>query len=174
MWTNSLDSTETIDGLKSIPLRHYIIAMIKFSLRCNHDHNFDSWFMSSEAFEKLKASGMLSCPVCGSSKVKKNIMTPQVQSLSTRRKDTEEKSESPPPSIPITRAMQKWQELQKLIDKTFDHVGDNFVTEVRAMDAGEIPKRSVIGDASINDAIELLEDGIPVAPVPWIDKRKAN
>ena len=70
--------------------------------------------------------------------------------------------------------MQKWQELQKLIDKTFDHVGDNFVTEVRAMDAGEIPKRSVIGDASINDAIELLEDGIPVAPVPWIDKRKAN
>ena len=126
--------------------------------------------MSSEAFDKLKASGLLSCPVCGSSKVKKNIMTPQVQSLSTRPKDTEVS----PTSIPATQTIKKWQELQKLIDKTFDHVGANFVTEVRAMDAGEIPKRSVIGDASINDAIELLEDGIPVAPVPWIDKRKVN
>lgn len=145
--------------------------MIKFSLRCNGKHNFDSWFKSSEAFDKLGASGLLSCPICGSNEVKKNVMTPQVQSSSTHVKEVKNKPSFSAPPTPADLMMQK---LRNLIDTKFENVGEKFVTEVRAMDAGEIPRRSVIGDASLNDAIELLEDGIPVTPVPWLDKRKSN
>lgn len=145
--------------------------MIKFSLRCNGEHNFDSWFKSNEAFDKLGASGLLSCPICGSSEVKKNVMTPQVQSSSTHAKEIENQPSFSAPSPPADLMMQK---LRNLINTRFENVGDRFVTEVRAMNAGEIPKRSVIGDTSLNDAIELLDDGIPVVPVPWLDKRKSN
>ena len=144
--------------------------MIKFSLRCDSDHSFDSWFQSSKAYDVLDSSGMLSCPVCGSSEVKKNIMTPQVRSSP----QPDEPKAKPDLSAPLSPAEMAIRELRKLIETKFENVGRKFAAEARAMHAGEIPQRSIVGEANLEDAAGLLEDGIPVAPVPWSNTQKSN
>ncbi len=150
--------------------RHYIAVMIKFSLRCAEDHSFDCWFQSNQAFDKLDASGMLSCPVCGSSEVRKSVMTPQVRSSS----DSTEPETRPDLSAPLSPAETAVREMRKLLDEKFENVGRKFAAEARAMHEGEAPKRSIIGEASLHSAAGLLKDGIPVLPVPWSTSQKTN
>ncbi|MCY4008058.1 MAG: DUF1178 family protein [Rhodobacteraceae bacterium] len=145
--------------------------MIKFSLRCDHDHVFDSWFQSSAAFDSLKSSNMLSCPVCGSDMIKKNVMTPQVRGSTA----PEREEKTPDLAKPLSRTEMAVQQLRQIVDKKFENVGRKFAAEARAMHNGEVKKRSIIGETNLREAVALIEDGIPVAPLPWSNEsRRSN
>ena len=133
--------------------------MIRYDLKCAKGHRFESWFGSSADYDKLKNAGLVSCAVCGEASVEKAIMAPRVV-----------KSVSPL-SAPASPAEQAVKELRKKIEDNADNVGTNFAAEARAMHDGEAPERPIYGEAKIEDAKSLIDDGIPVAPLPWGNKK---
>jgi hypothetical protein len=139
--------------------------MIHYSLKCDEDHLFESWFDSVDAFEKLEKANLLSCAVCGSSDVKRAVMAPQV--ASSRAKKT---GALTAPASPEEQAI---AEVRKKVEAESEDVGENFANEARAMHDGETPTRSIYGEAKIADAKALIDDGVPVVPLPW-NKRRAN
>ena len=140
--------------------------MIRFSLKCSQDHNFESWFQSSEAYEKLANSGMLTCIDCGDSHIVKSLMTPK---LSTKK--TKIKTSLTTPFNDKEKALAK---LKAEVEKNSDYVGMNFANEARAMHDGEQPTRSIYGEARPEEAKALIEEGIQVAPLPFMQKRQTN
>lgn len=134
--------------------------MIRFSLKCEAGHRFDSWFHSAAAFDKLAASGMLSCAVCGSPAVEKALMTPQVQNAGA--------DAAPHP------AEQALAELRRRVEENADYVGTRFAREARDMHDGLIPTRAIYGEAKPEEARRLIEEGVPVAPLPFTPRRKSN
>lgn len=148
--------------------------MIQYSLKCDNDHSFDSWFQSASAFEKLQGAGMVSCAICGSTDVKKSIMAPRV--ATSRKKADKPGTETPKPKLsePSTAAEQALKELKTQIEKNSTYVGDNFATEARAMHLGDAPERQIHGEAKPEEAKKLIEDGVPVTPLPFMTGRKSN
>jgi len=140
--------------------------MIRFSMKCNNDHSFDSWFQSSDAFEKLAISGLLSCIHCGDSNISKSLMAPKITT-----KKIKDKRSLTAPKGDIEKALAK---LKLEVEKNSDYVGMNFATEARAMHDGDQPSRSIYGEAKPEEAKALIEDGVPVTPLPFMPKRKIN
>jgi hypothetical protein len=138
--------------------------MIRYSLRCDREHRFDSWFGSSADFDRLLEAGLVSCSICGSGSIAKDLMAPSIGAT------------APEPSLsaPASPAEQALSELRRRIEATSEDVGRNFATEARAIHAGEAPGRSIIGEASPAEARALIEDDIPVARLPWSGRRAAN
>ncbi|PCJ74304.1 MAG: hypothetical protein COA53_09710 [Rhodobacteraceae bacterium] len=134
--------------------------MIRYDLKCAKGHRFESWFGSSADYDKLMIAGMVSCSVCGDETVEKAIMAPRVV-------------KERPLSAPASPAEQAVKELRKKIEDTADNVGKNFAAEARAIHDGDAPERLIYGEAKIEDAKSLIDDGIPVAPLPW-SKKKTN
>ncbi len=148
--------------------------MIKFSLRCGDGHNFDSWFQSSEAYESLDSSKMLSCPICGSEEIQKDIMSPQVRSARAEAeapKEEKPKANLSKPASPVEKAL---AELRQVIEKNSEYVGKRFTAEARSIHDGTSPERSIYGEADSEDARALFEEGIPVAPLPWWNDRRTH
>lgn len=143
--------------------------MIQFTLKCANDHRFDSWFQSGAAFDKLLASGMVTCAVCGSSDVGKAMMAPRVSTA-----EAPKAPEKPKLSEPASPAEQALGELRKYVEKNSDYVGKNFVSEARAIHSGDAPARPIWGEARGDEARKLVEDGVPVAPLPFTPTRKSN
>ena len=140
--------------------------MIRYSLTCSKDHSFESWFQSAEAFEKLSRSGLLTCSICGNEKIRKSVMAPRIAS--------KEGKESGPLSAPASPAEQALKEIRKTIEENSENVGKDFANEARRIHDGEAPERSIYGEAQLKDAKELIEDGIPVTPLPFRSSRKTN
>ena len=147
--------------------------MIQYSLKCSNDHRFDSWFQSASAFDKLQSAGMVSCAVCGVSEVEKDLMAPRVSAGKTEAPSAPAKPD-PPLSGPASPAEQALRELREAVEKNSDYVGRDFAREARAMHSGDAPKRSIWGEARGEEARKLLEDGVPVAPLPFRPTRKNN
>lgn len=145
--------------------------MIQYSLKCSEGHSFESWFQSAAAFDKLSASGLVNCAICGGNQVEKAMMTPRVRPARSAAgsQDTER-----PLSAPASPAEQMLAELRKNIEQNSDYVGKDFAAEARKMHLGETPERSIYGEARVEEAKALLEDGIPVSPLPFLPNRKAN
>ncbi|MFD1343796.1 DUF1178 family protein [Litorisediminicola beolgyonensis] len=141
--------------------------MISYSLRCAEGHSFDSWFASSDAYDSLAAAGHVTCAVCGSDKVEKELMTPRVGKSDTAATKT-------PLSAPKSPAEQAIAKLRAEVEKTSDYVGTNFAREARAIHEGSAEERPIWGEARREDAKKLIEDGIPVAPLPFRPTRKSN
>lgn len=143
--------------------------MIQYTLKCADGHTFDSWFQSGAAFDKLAAASMVSCAVCGSARVEKSIMAPRVRTA----RDT---AQPPAPTLsePAHPAEQALAELRRKVEQNSDYVGMNFAAEARAMHAGDAPERSIYGEARVDEARGLIEDGIPVMPLPFRPGRKNN
>lgn len=138
--------------------------MIRYALSCKADHRFESWFASAAAFESLRDGGRLACPDCGSTEIAKALMAPAV---ATR----EDRPDLTSPRRDIEAAL---AEMRRKIEATSDYVGMNFAAEARAIHEGEAPERSIYGEARPEEARALLEDGIPVAPLPFLPHRKSN
>lgn len=139
--------------------------MIRYSLTCAQEHRFESWFQSSEAFERLQAAGMVSCALCGSTEVTKALMAPAVAT-----------AEPASPSLgkaetPLEQAL---AEMRRHIEEDSDYVGLSFASEARAMHEGDSPHRSIWGEARPEDARALIEDGVPVAPLPFRPRSRQN
>ena len=141
--------------------------MINYTLKCDQNHTFDSWFKSAEAFERLVKKSMVVCSECGSTKITKAIMAP---SVSTSRKKDNKPSELEKKS----KLKNDILELKKKIEANSEYVGNNFANEARSMYLGETPERSIYGEAKTDDAKKLIDDGIPVMPLPFLPAKKAN
>lgn len=139
--------------------------MIRYTLKCSDDHEFDSWFQSADAFDRLRGAGHVSCAVCGRSEVEKVLMAPAVRPA--------RKAAAPltAPATPVEEALAK---MRRAIEENSDYVGMNFAAEARAIHEGEAPERSIYGEARADEAKKLIEDGVPVAPLPFLPRIKAN
>lgn len=148
--------------------------MIRYTLKCDQDHSFDSWFASAEAFEKLRAAGMVACSVCGSAVVEKALMTPALRPARGTAPETAPATAAHPLSTPQGAREAALAEMRRVIEENSDDVGRDFVDEARAMHAGEKPERAIRGEARPDEARALLEEGIAVTPLPFLPPRKTN
>ena len=141
--------------------------MICFTLRCGREHSFDSWFTSSQAFDALAQAGHLACPICGDGQIGKGLLAPAISSKAS--------DEAPAPlSQPQTDVEQAMAQMRQLIEANSDYVGMNFAAEARKIHLGEAPTRAIYGEAKVEEAKALQEDGIPVAPLPFMPRAKVN
>jgi len=134
--------------------------MIRFHLKCREGHEFESWFQSNAAFDKLVSSSMVTCTVCGSSEVSKSMMAPAVS--------TSSEITAPKPDDGALAAFRAKVEAES------DYVGKGFAKEARDMHDGLIPERPIYGEANLKEAKKLVDDGVPVMPLPFVPRKKAN
>ena len=144
--------------------------MIRYALRCPKSHDFESWFQSAEAFSALQDAGHLACPVCGAVDVEKTLMAPAVRPARSAGAG----SKKPQLTKPANDIEAAFAEMRRQVEANSEYVGMNFVAEARAMHDGDAPERAIYGEARADEAIKLLEDGVPVAPLPFMPTRKAN
>lgn len=137
--------------------------MIKYRLMCEHEHEFDGWFANAAAFDAQKKDGLLACTLCGSAKISKAIMAPAVPKKGNQKR--------PEPGAEMGRMMQK---LSAHVEENFDYVGSGFAEEERKIHYGEAEERDIYGETSLEDAKQLLEEGVPVAPLPGPAPRDKN
>lgn len=171
--------------------------MIRYALKCSNDHGFESWFASANAFDALVDAGMVSCLHCGSTEVTKSLMTPAVRPA---RKAVQQSQPDPSTAAPATDAAAKAERpataardpagsdlthprdarektlaaLRRYVEANSEYVGDGFVDEARAIHHGEARARAIYGEAKPEQARELIEEGVPVAPLPFVPLRKTN
>ena len=153
--------------------------MIRYSLRCERDHSFESWFQSSSAYETQVRRKLVTCPACGSASIEKAIMAPQI--VSKRGRDVAPPAPEPAPaqpaevatpaSTPLLMAQErelraKIKELRDHIVKNADNVGERFPSEARKMHYGDVEHRPIYGEASPDEARALIEEGVEVSPLP--------
>ncbi|MEM9780289.1 MAG: DUF1178 family protein [Pseudomonadota bacterium] len=135
--------------------------MIKYNLRCENGHDFESWFSSGSDYDRLEAGNLLTCAVCGVGGVAKAVMAPQVSVPSDKGA-----------ALRATgQAEQMLRDLRRHVESTADNVGKNFAQEARDIHLGDAPERPIYGQARGEEARALIEDGIPVVPLPWQDKK---
>lgn len=150
--------------------------MIRYALRCDHDHTFESWFQSSSAYESQVKRDLVSCPICSSTSVEKAIMAPRVVSKKGRESavpvpaaPTTEVAQAAPTSLMMAQELElraKLKELRDHVVKNADNVGEQFSNEARKMHYGDIEHRPIYGEASPQEARELIDEGIEVAALP--------
>ncbi|OAN72321.1 hypothetical protein A8B82_20095 [Sulfitobacter sp. EhC04] len=151
--------------------------MISYTLKCEAGHSFDSWFQSAAAFEKLVAARQVTCVECGSHGVTKAVMAPRLSKgpqTSAPDQQTPEVADTPMLSAPDTEMQQALAELRRKVEANSDYVGDRFAREARAMHLGEKPARSIYGEARLDQARSLIEDGVPLMPLPFRPKQKLS
>ncbi|WP_137110576.1 DUF1178 family protein [Rhodobacter sp. SY28-1] len=149
--------------------------MIRYSLRCAGDHGFESWFKGADAFSALQAAGQVVCPVCGSADVRKDLMAPAVRPARKAAAAPQSAPETRPDlSAPASELEAQIAALRRQIEENSEYVGMNFAAEARAMHAGEAPGRAIHGEARPDEARALIEEGLPVAPLPFLPARKVN
>lgn len=150
--------------------------MIQYALKCSNGHSFDSWFQSASAYDKLAIAGMVTCAVCGCDKVEKAIMTPRVRPARKAAKVVEEKPQVP--TIDVATSTEKIEQalanIRREVEANSDYVGTEFASEARKMHLGDAPERAIYGEAKPEEARALIEDGVPVAPLPFVPSRKTN
>jgi hypothetical protein len=149
--------------------------MIKYALACDQAHEFESWFPSSEAYESQRKRGFVTCPICDSPKVEKQIMAPRVARTDKGRPAPMPEAPTPEPTQPVAVLSEKEREIRAMlrairehVTKTAENVGDRFADEARKMHYGEIEHRSIYGQANPVEARELWEEGIEVHPLPLL------
>ncbi|MDA9034885.1 DUF1178 family protein [Hyphomicrobiales bacterium] len=139
--------------------------MIKYSLECNQSHTFDAWFSDSLNFEKQNKNNQISCPNCSSLKIKKSIMAPSIPSKNYKSDLLNEKKDK------VEVILSK---VRKHVEDNFDYVGDKFADEARSMHYGEKEEREIYGETTIEDAVDLIEEGVNVKPMPGVDPKLKN
>ena len=135
--------------------------MIRYSMTCDKGHSFDGWFQSAAGFEALHSGGLVSCALCGSAQVTKSLMAPAVVSDKA----------ATPLSAPVTPAETALAALRRKVEENSEYVGMSFAAEARAIHDGDAPERSIYGETRPDEAMALIADGIPVAPLPFMPKR---
>jgi hypothetical protein len=156
--------------------------MIRFSLRCDNAHEFESWFKDSAAYERMSAAGMVDCPTCGDTRVNKALMAPAIRK--TRgvkgRPAPAPAVAAPPPSddqsprlaagpMPA-QVVALLQRMRQEVEKSCDYLGKDFAKEARRIHEGEAEPRGIYGEATEAEAEALRDDGIDVARLPWVPR----
>ncbi len=168
-----------------LPTTNSSCPMIKYSVQCQHGHGFEAWFQNSGAFDTQTKRGLVSCPDCGSVKVTKALMAPNI-SARTRKKgvntaDAAPKgkrsraSDSAPASTPAAalpervmppEMLELMRKIRTEVEAKAENVGTNFAEEARKMHYNEAPERGIYGEASLDDVRALHDEGIDCLPLP--------
>lgn len=137
--------------------------MISFRLACEKEHAFEGWFSSSSDFEAQNERNIVECPLCGSTKISKTLMAPAVST--SRRKETIAVA-----AMDQTRSavMRELKELRDKVVANSDNVGKKFPEEARKIHYGESEARSIIGEATRDEAESLIDEGVEIAPIPML------
>ena len=139
--------------------------MIKYNLKCKHKHEFESWFLDSKEFEKLKSKKMIECIFCKTKSIEKSIMAPSVLSQEQKQKNKK--------SIKYIKKIQKdLLKVRNFVEKNFEYVGNNFSREVRNVYYDKRKNKNIYGKATPEETQELEEEGIKLTAIPWIDNKK--
>ena len=134
--------------------------MIRYALKCDHDHGFEAWFGSSSDFDDQAGRGLVECPFCGSRAVEKAIMSPSVNG-------TKKSAPAPDTAAKVqTLMMQAAREVRAHVEANFDYVGDSFAREARDIHEGKSEKREIYGEATPAEVRKLKDDGVPVSALP--------
>ena len=134
--------------------------MIRYQLTCKKEHSFEGWFRDSAAYDAQAKKKLVSCPVCGSTKVAKAPMAPAV----SKKAELTEAAQK-------ARAVKEFVlNMRKQVEDNAEYVGDRFPNEARAIHYGDAEERQIYGEATIKDAQDLIEEGIPVAPIPSLPR----
>lgn len=142
--------------------------MIKYALACDHAHEFEGWFGSSGDYDDQAARGLVECPVCGSTGVRKQIMAPAVAGTKAQRS-------APEPDARMREMMMTaMSEVRREVEENFDYVGDRFAKEARDIHEGKSEERGIYGEASPKEVKSLLEDGVKIAALPPAPPKKTD
>jgi hypothetical protein len=134
--------------------------MIRYQLVCSKDHSFEGWFRDSAAYDTQAKKGLLVCPTCNSKKIAKAPMAPAIS-----------KKAELGLAAAKAKAMREWvTNVRKEVEKSAEYVGEKFPDEARAIHHGDAKERRIYGEATLEDARELIEEGIPVAPIPSLPR----
>ncbi|MDC3127574.1 DUF1178 family protein [Candidatus Pelagibacter bacterium] len=138
--------------------------MIKYNLKCENDHEFESWFSNSNEFDKLNKKNLLECIFCSSNKIKKSIMAPMISGSKLKDEGDELFDKN---SFKQRKNLLK---LREHIEKNFEFVGDKFSEKVREVYYDKKTKKSIYGTTTPEEREELAEEGIDLLSIPWANK----
>ncbi|MFM9864982.1 MAG: DUF1178 family protein [Micropepsaceae bacterium] len=134
--------------------------MIRYQLICPKDHSFEGWFRDSAAYDTQAKKGLLACPTCSSKKIAKAPMAPSI----SKKGELDEAAAK-------AKAMREWvTTVRKEVEQNAEYVGKKFPDEARAIHHGDAKERQIYGEATLEDARDLIEEGIPVAPIPSLPR----
>jgi hypothetical protein len=134
--------------------------VIRFSLHCDRAHDFEGWFRDNADYDTQSKRGFVECPSCGSKKVSKALMAPAV---STARKKEKKALAA---NAEQKRMMAELKQLAEKMRENSDYVGDKFAEEARKIHFGETEARGIYGEATPDEARDLIEDGVEFMPIP--------
>ena len=139
--------------------------MIKYILKCGKEHEFESWFLSSKEFERLKTKKLIECIYCKSKKIQKTIMSPRILKSKLRysKKDTINQKE-------IVKVKNDLLKIRKFIEKNFEYVGDKLAEKVKDIYYNDKKNFNIYGTTTLEEREELKEEGIELSSIPWVDK----
>ncbi|MFL1461530.1 DUF1178 family protein [Roseococcus sp. DSY-14] len=154
--------------------------MIRFALRCDNAHEFESWFKDGAAFDRMAAAGLVECPVCGDARVAKALMAPAI-ARAPGVKGRPEPAATPPaaaaqPPAPVAggpmpaQVLALLQRMRAEVEKNCDYVGRDFAAEARRIAKGESEERGIYGEASEAETEALRDEGIAVGRLPWVPR----
>lgn len=144
--------------------------MIRYDLICAKGHEFDAWFASSTAYDEQAAKGEVACPVCGTKDVRKAVMAPAI--ARSRGRDAGERGDGGKAMEAARALLAVMEEVRRHVEANAEYVGDRFAEEARAIHNKESELRQIYGEATLEEARELIEEGIPVARLPSPPKKK--
>lgn len=139
--------------------------MINFDLICDKEHAFEGWFANSAAYDAQLGAGSIRCPQCGSRKIAKAIMAPNISSKANSRKVL-----VPENIAPAHRELREFlHKMRSHFERNAEHVGEKFPEVARKIHYGERDAANIYGDATLEEVKELREEGIKIAAIPWIE-----
>ncbi len=136
--------------------------MIRYALFCEHDHPFEAWFRTSDDYDDQALKGLVECPICSSTAVRKQIMAPAVAG-------TKRQLQTPTPEAQAkmrSMMMETMGKVRRHVEDNFDYVGDRFAREARDIHDGRSEQRGIYGEATATEVKALVADGVQVAPLP--------
>ncbi|MGB8817301.1 MAG: DUF1178 family protein [Rhizobiaceae bacterium] len=144
--------------------------MIRFALACDHDHAFEGWFRNNDDFDAQAAQHLIECPLCGSLKVGKALMAPALGT--SRRQNAQQEQSDGSETVTLAQgdaqrsAMQELRKLTQKMRTNSEYVGDKFAQEARKIHDGDADARNIYGEATVDEARDLMDDGIDFMPIP--------
>ena len=138
--------------------------MIKYNLKCQNDHEFESWFANSAEFDKLNNKELLECIYCSSKKITKSIMAPMISNLKSKSEQIETISND------FKEEKKQLIQLRKYVEKNFDFVGKDFCKKVREIYYDKKNKKAIYGTATDKERRDLADEGIDLLSIPWVNK----
>jgi hypothetical protein len=140
--------------------------MIKFDLKCNNNHIFETWFRNSATYDEQVRDGEVICAICGSVEIEKALMTPSVPKKGNRQ-SVSKLAKAEKETQQFAETLKAVKEIRKKVEESCDDVGTAFAEEARKIHYGEVETRGIYGQATVDESKELIDEGVAVLPLPW-------